>query len=99
MRGVIVVGVALLALTGCKSTEQRVAEDDGFCRSIGASPGSNAYIQCRLVQQQRQDVDRARRRRIFNEGLDDMQRSASGNRNLNCTSRRGPFDTVETNCN
>lgn len=59
MRGVIVVGVALLALTGCKSTAERAAEDDGYCQSLGAPMGSQPYVQCRLAQQERRDRRRA----------------------------------------
>jgi hypothetical protein len=98
MRFVIVCGVALLALTGCKTGAERAAEADGFCQGIGARPGSDAYMQCRLVQQQRQDAQRARKLAAINEGLDDVQRSVSGNRGVNCTSRRGPFGSLETNC-
>ncbi|MCJ2085502.1 hypothetical protein MKK88_05770 [Methylobacterium sp. E-005] len=94
---IVIVAAALLALTGCKSTEQRAAEADDFCRSIGARPGSDAYVQCRLAQQQRQDAERARKRAAINEGLDDVQRSVSGNRPVNCTSTR-LGNTVNTNC-
>ena len=31
-------------------------------------------------------------------GLSDFQRSVAGNRPVNCTSRRGAFDSVDTTC-
>ena len=42
-RVIVVAGL----LTGCMTAEQRVAQDDGKCRSYGAEPGSSAYVQCR----------------------------------------------------
>jgi hypothetical protein len=44
--------LALLALAGCASAEQRRAETaakhDQYCKSIGASTGTPAYTDCRL---------------------------------------------------
>lgn len=48
MKGVWLVGLAALALSGCKSSSERLAEDDTYCRSIGAAPGTDGYTQCRL---------------------------------------------------
>jgi hypothetical protein len=98
MRCVFVVGAALLALTGCKSTAERATEADNFCQGIGARPGSDAYMQCRIIQQQRQDADRARRLAAINEGLSDVQRSVSGNRGVSCTTSEGAYGTVKTTC-
>jgi hypothetical protein len=42
----------LLALTGCTTAEQRAARDDQICQSYGAVPGSDAYVACRMQQQQ-----------------------------------------------
>jgi hypothetical protein len=98
MRGLVIGGVALLALAGCKTTAQRAAEDDGFCQSIGARVRSDSYVQCRLAQQQRRDAKQA----AFEQEMSDYRRTLAiqnANRNLNCTSRRGPFDSVETSCN
>lgn len=95
---IVVVAAALLALTGCKSTADRNAEADGYCQSIGARPGSDAYMQCRLVQQQRQDARRAAGLRMMNEGLSDVQRSAGGRGAFNCTTSEGAYGTVKTNC-
>jgi hypothetical protein len=38
---------AVLLLTGCQTTEERIAADDTQCRSYGVAVGSQAYIQCR----------------------------------------------------
>lgn len=48
MKGVWLVGLAALAVGGCKSSAELLAEDDTYCRSIGAAPGSDGYTQCRL---------------------------------------------------
>ena len=52
--------ISLLSLTGCAEYEQwerqqqqaqmaaMQAQDDSTCRSYGATPGSPAYIQCRI---------------------------------------------------
>jgi hypothetical protein len=55
----------LIALTACNQTGARtpggemfmsdaeiLAKDDTQCRSFGASPGSNAYLQCRMTLNQ-----------------------------------------------
>ena len=38
----------LLLLAGCVTTEDRMVAADRQCRSYGAQPGSQAYVQCRL---------------------------------------------------
>ena len=40
-----------LALCACQTPEEIAAADDARCRSYGARPGSDAYINCRVVQQ------------------------------------------------
>lgn len=47
MRKLILVLLAL-ALAGCASVEQKRAENDEYCRSLGAAKGSPQYIDCRL---------------------------------------------------
>lgn len=61
MRGLWLVGLAALAVGGCKSTSERLAEDDTYCRSIGAAPGTDGYTQCRL---QLRAEDARRRERL-----------------------------------
>lgn len=59
-----------LALAGCASSEQiaqrnsaaqaaMVAQDDSYCASIGAPPGSPNHTQCRLTMLQRRDQQAA----------------------------------------
>ena len=40
------------------SKEEIAAKDDAVCRGYGAQPGTSAYVQCRVVQDQRRDADR-----------------------------------------
>ena len=55
--------IAVLFLAGCASREERAARytalDDKKCQGLGAKPGTDIYIQCRLVQQQRRDAQDA----------------------------------------
>lgn len=62
----IVVGLALAILAaGCQTAEQRAANDDAFCRSIGAQPGTPVYVECRM---RRDDQFQATRRAILASG-------------------------------
>lgn len=40
------------------SKDEIDAKDDAICRQYGAKPGEPAYIQCRVVQDQRRDAYR-----------------------------------------
>ena len=40
------------------SKEHLATKDDAICRGYGAQPGSDAYIQCRVSQDQRRDAVR-----------------------------------------
>lgn len=67
-RATIALGLALIGLCGCASPEAiraqeasaraaMEAQDDAKCRSFGASPGSQAYFDCRMsIDRQRQDA-------------------------------------------
>ena len=48
--------LASLALGGCVTATEYAAQvavaDDGDCRSYGAEPGSQAYLQCRMTKSQ-----------------------------------------------
>jgi hypothetical protein len=60
--------VLVLPLAGCqtdgllipdpfaRSKAELAAKDDETCRSYGAKPGTDIYIQCRMTQQQRRDA-------------------------------------------
>jgi hypothetical protein len=52
--------IAILALAGGCTTEQRAAEDDATCRSYGAKPGTPIYVECRMRQQELREARRAR---------------------------------------
>jgi hypothetical protein len=43
---------------GFMSKEEIAAKDDTICKGYGAQPGSEAYIQCRVSQDQRRDAVR-----------------------------------------
>jgi hypothetical protein len=85
MRGLIVVA-ALLALSGCKTTEEKQAaqagKDEAYCTSIGVPPGSAGYAACRLRLTEQQSQER-------------IARQQGGP--TNCTSQR-VFNTVQTQC-
>lgn len=50
----------LVTLGGCATHQQTSAADDSVCRSYDAQPGSEAYVQCRMMKdQQRQDLAQA----------------------------------------
>jgi len=58
-----VLGIFCLAMCGCAPTQQQIAaqaqNDDATCQSFGAKIGSDAYIQCRMSQQQQRTQLRA----------------------------------------
>lgn len=41
----------ILLLTGCATAEQQMAADDAKCQSYGTPKGSQAYVDCRLMQE------------------------------------------------
>jgi hypothetical protein len=50
-------------------TQGAWADDDQYCRSLGAKPGSNAYVECRLrVEEMRRAKARAISRAFMNFG-------------------------------
>jgi len=61
----VVAILSLLALTGCLTTspQELAQQDDNVCRSYGAAPGTDAYINCRTqrdsTRQQGQAMVRA----------------------------------------
>jgi hypothetical protein len=42
----------LLLLTGCKTSEELVRQDEAVCRGLGVPVGSDAYWQCVMAQDQ-----------------------------------------------
>lgn len=52
------VAAAAAACAGCASHAEIADADDSRCRSYGAAPGSDAYVQCRMTQDARRDAMR-----------------------------------------
>jgi hypothetical protein len=100
-------------LLGCASpaqraaqAEQRAAEDDTACQGYGAKPGTDAYVQCRIVQQARRDQAEQERTRAAQEASRSMAEgfreagrimSERGKSRTSCTSTR-LGDTIHTTC-
>jgi hypothetical protein len=78
---------AALTVGGCAASRTITQDDDAVCKSMGASPGTNAYVQCRLAQQARRDAayhdvgDRLRRASAAAQSLDPPP-----SRPMHCTS-------------
>lgn len=88
-----VIGLSALALVGCKSTQQIAAEDNQTCVEMGAKPGSDAYVACRL--QMRQEAI-ARRQRIA-DALDGAAEGIRRAQPIRCTST-SIGSTTNTEC-
>jgi hypothetical protein len=50
---IIFICVAGLSLLGCETTPEQAAQDDAYCQSLSAQPGTDAYVNCRFVLDQR----------------------------------------------
>lgn len=62
MRRALIAAGAFVALAGCQTTDERIAQDDRTCQSYGVAPGSAAYIQCRTnLDRGRADVKASER--------------------------------------
>lgn len=92
--------VAALALGGCKSAVERqaakTAEADGFCAGIGARPGSDAYVQCRL--QLRAEEERRYAANAAHPAFTPTPIIAPGSNRLDCRSQN-EFGAIRTTCN
>ena len=54
---IFILVIASLLLAGCASAPQ--VSDEDSCISYGASPGSQAYFQCRMAKDQQRQSTRA----------------------------------------
>jgi len=89
------------------SKEELAAKDDAVCRGYGAQPGTNAYVQCRVVQDQRRDANRnaaiANANAINNEPVRVGRSSAPMQNTLpqptRCQSMNVGLGQVHTYCN
>lgn len=61
------IAFAVLTAAGCKTTEEKIAEDDTKCRSYSVAVGSPAYVECRMRLDQARS-DRAALARHGQEG-------------------------------
>lgn len=51
-----------LALAGCQTVQEQIAQDDARCRSYGVQPGSEHYVACRAnLDRGRADVKASER--------------------------------------
>ena len=59
MRRIIFVGFSAalaLGLSGCVNRQQIAAGDDFDCQSYGATPGTDAYFNCRMIKEQQRQA-------------------------------------------
>jgi hypothetical protein len=89
----------LLGLAGCATPQQISARDDQVCQSYGASPGSDAYVACRMQQQRlRVQADQEAAAAVYN-GLAHMAPPPPPpSSSLDCRST-ALGNTVRTHCN
>lgn len=91
---IVVAGALALCLAGCVSPQMQARNDDRECRSMGAKPGSDIYVHCRMMkQQQHANEDMAFRNRmaLVSASMNQQQRIQA-----NCTSTRLGFQTQTT---
>jgi len=78
MRKLLILAASMLALAGCQTAQQVAAADDATCRGYGAKVGSDAYVQCRSMADQRHAID----------GLRQNNRSAQNYHNITTSMAR-----------
>ena len=86
MRVVLAVVVGL-GLAGCQTPEMKAAEqasNDQTCRSYGAKPGSDTYVQCRLQMDQMNQQRRIARSQQLS-AISAQLNAASQPQNVSCT--------------
>lgn len=100
MRLILVVLCGLM-LAGCVSPAERAtrmaqlhaqwdAKDDSVCKAYGAQPGTDAYVHCRVAQQQL---------RMSQAQADDANMAARMRPQINCTTTATALGTRSTTCN
>lgn len=110
-----VLGVALLALAGCQGTpigdamigkEKLAAMDDEYCRSIGATPRTDTYAQCRMFRSaqrershqaayQRASASMASTSASFNRAA---ANTTAANRTVTCQNVPAPTGMTKVRC-
>ena len=104
LKALIACTIALL-LAGCVSPQQMAAwqsaSDDTECRQMGARPGTDIYVQCRMFKQQqraqKEQAEAASSDALLAYGSQMMAGPQTTTLQANCTSTRMGFQTV-TNC-
>lgn len=85
--------IALVCLSSCQGSvvgdalagnEGLAKQDDAYCRSIGATPGKDIYVQCRLVATQNRQNRHASAWANYNRSVANM--NANRPRTTNCNS-------------
>ena len=93
--------VAGLGLAGCAGSpvgdaiagpEKLAARDDATCQSYGATPGSNAYVQCRMITAQNRDENHRARLAAAQQSFAAASQAAQAPPQ-NCTIMRGAIAT------
>lgn len=84
----------LLLVAGCQTSEELATADDQQCRSYGAAPGSDAYIQCRMTIANQREADR----RAYSRAIVAAQLSRPTPQPRQCTTIR-VGSTLQTTCN
>ncbi|WP_157070092.1 hypothetical protein [Aureimonas frigidaquae] len=77
MRSSVLSCLVFAVLAGCVSNEQA---DDNRCKSIGASPGSDTYVQCRMWAQ----TERRKESEFDQQMLSKLNQPQTGNRDAFC---------------
>ena len=67
---IVVVLCGSVLVGSCVSGQRLAARDDALCQSYGAAPGTDAYVQCRMVQE-------AQRRQAVANGVQSVGRGMS----------------------
>jgi Holliday junction resolvasome RuvABC endonuclease subunit len=99
----LIVLLSATALTGCQTAQYTAAQDNDACRSYGARPGSDVYVNCRvaMASQRRQQQDAAADAMMVG-GLAMMGGGGGFTApapSLSCTTKPGLISGYETTCN
>jgi len=73
--------VLMVGLSGCGPSREELARlDADTCESYGAAPGSQAYMQCRMMRDQQHNDNAARRQAAVQSALSNWQASVNASR-------------------
>lgn len=87
-----------LMLAACATPQQIAAADDKACRSMGAQPGTDTYVRCRLVQQARHDQQSAQQAEALRRAGQALQSLDQQHTSTSCTTRQTLPGTWRTDC-